>query len=103
MDLAPWRPTATAFAPDAFREDDTRVLARWALAGLCLQRIWAPRNLHPALFWAERKVADFDSRGHAARVEPQWEGAVLPQRGQDDGRGYCDSAWCVCRHAPSAL
>ncbi len=48
-------------------------------------------------------MADLNGRRRRTDVESKWSRAVLPQRGQDDGRGCHHSAEFACRQAQNAI
>src|ERR1035441_4735204 len=52
----------------------------------------APRSLRHAVSGFGPKMADLGGRGRGTSLVLKWSGALLPERGQDDGRRNRDEA-----------
>ncbi len=88
--LARWRPAASPCGEDQWIRRRRTVLTGWTVDGVRHERGRTVRRLCAAVPWTREETAGLDQRRHPPEMEPQRQGALLPERQQDDGRRRVD-------------
>src|SRR2546421_594285 len=82
-----------------FRSPLAGSFARWTVAGLPIQRVWARRSLCEEIPGPWRKNADFWQRRDFPGLGKKQTGTFLSQRGQADGGQHLHEGSLHCRES----